>query len=461
MKTIFRSATLLWLTCGSLSLYAQEHSSLSLGGLWQKVEQNYPGLQAQEDLISSKSSQRQAVKSQALPQLKFQAQNSYGTFEGSNGAFFPQSGFFNVSGTPNTLDGSDQTFNTFGSVVMEWEIFAFGKQTQENKAATAQFNQSVAQKDAYLIQLKRELALRYIQNLYATANFDWMQKNAARLQNIERLTKGLALSGLKPEADNLLAHSSYLQAAGQQNYWTGVKQASHITLVELVGESLNATNSSQIDHFLTHALSQSLTFESTSSSDHPVLQQYKQEASFFEHRSKSITRASLPSVKLLGGYALRGSGIQTQTVSNQWKDGFSNSVDNYLVGLGITWNFSSLFTNQHKKQALNKQAESADKKYSAYEQALQANIEANQIQLQEQTAQLKQTQQAVEEATQAYTMYLARYQSGLITLTELLQIQQLLEQAEKTHIEAAQHYWLQLVSTATLKANFDYLFTNL
>lgn len=461
MKTIFRSATLLWLTCAGIAVNAQEHESLSLSGLWQKVEQNYPGLQAQDALIASKSSQIQAVKSQALPQLKFQAQNSYGTFEGSSGAFFPQAGFFNVSGTPSVLDGGDHTFNTFGSAVIEWEVFAFGKQAQENKAATAQYKQSIAQKDAYLIQLKRELALRYIQHLYATTNFDWMLKNTARLQHIERLTKGLAQSGLKPEADNLLAHASYLQAAGQQNYWMGVKQATHITLVELVGESLDGIDAPQIEHFLTHAINQSLTFDSTSVSEHPVLQQYKQEASYFEHSSKSLSRAALPSIKLLGGYALRGSGIQTQTVSNQWKDGFSNSVDNYLVGLGITWNFSSLFTNQHKKQALNQQATSVDKKYMAYEQALQANIEASQVQLQEQTAQLKQTHQAVEEATQAYGMYMARYQSGLITLTELLQIQQLLEQAEKTHIEATQHYWLQLVSAATLKANFDFLFTNL
>ena len=461
MKTNFRSATLLWLTCVCITVQAQEHPVATLGSLWQKVEHNYPGLQAQEALVASTASQKQAVKSQALPQLKFQAQNSYGTFEGSNGAFFPQPGFFNVSGNPNLLDGSDQTFNTFGSAVIEWEVFAFGKQVQENKAASAQHNQSIAQKELYVVELKKELALRHIKNLYATANFEWMSKNAARLKNIEGITNSLALSGLKPEADNLLAHASYLQAAGQQKFWTGTKQAAHIAVVELVGESLVPIDSTAVQRFLTHALLQESVLEATESVDHPILQQYKQQASYFEHSSKSIGRASLPSIKLLGGYALRGTGIQAETVSDKWKDGFSNSVDNYLVGIGLTWNFSSLFTNQHKKHALSKQAESAEKKYSTYEQALHANIEASQIQIQEQTQQLVQTHQAVEQATQAYVMYMARYKSGLITLTELLQIQQLLEQAEKTHIEATQHYWLQLVSAAALTANFDFLFTNL
>jgi len=214
-------------------------------------------------------------------------------------------------------------------------------------------------------------------------------------------------------------------------------------------------------HFLTYATTPQEQGMQLEEMEHPILQQYKQEAFYFKHSSKSISRASLPSLKLLGGYAIRGTGIQSTTVSNKWNDGFSNSVDNYLVGLGITWNFSSLFTNQHKKQALNKQAESAEKKYAAYEQALQANIEASQFQIKEQTAQLKQTYLAVEQATQAYDMYMARYKSGLITLSELLQIQQLLEQAEKTHIEASQHYWLQHVTEATLTTNFDFLFTNL
>ncbi|MNU02709.1 hypothetical protein D3C72_2464980 [compost metagenome] len=58
-------------------------------------------------------------------------------------------------------------------------------------------------------------------------------------------------------------------------------------------------------------------------------------------------------------------------------------------------------------------------------------------------------------------MYMARYKSGLITLTELLQIRMLLEQAENNHIEASRSYWLQLANEAELTNNFDFLFNNL
>lgn len=155
MKTNFRSATLLGLICSGITVYAQDQPSTNLQNLWQKVEHNYPGLQAQTALVASMANTQNAIQSQALPQLKIQAQNTYGTFEGSNGAFFPQAGFFNVSGTPHALEGSNQAFNTFGSAVIEWEIFAFGKQNQENKAALAQYNQSLAHKEEYTIQLKK------------------------------------------------------------------------------------------------------------------------------------------------------------------------------------------------------------------------------------------------------------------------------------------------------------------
>lgn len=282
-----------------------------------------------------------------------------------------------------------------------------------------------------------------------------------RLEAIKRITSGLALSGLRPAADSLLAHSSYLQAAGQQIFWTGTKQATHLAVVELLGEPLPSIDSKSIENFLTPALLEQEQPPILKEADHPTLQQFQEETSFFEHRSKSIASAALPSIKLLGGYAIRGTGIQAPTVSNSWNDGFSNTADNYLVGVGLTWNFSSLFTNQYKKQAFKQQAENASQKYKAYQQALQTNIEASHIQLNAQAKQLKQTLQAVEQATQAYAMYMARYQNGLIALSELLQIQQLLEQAEKTHIEATQYYWLQLVTEASFTTHFDFLFTNL
>jgi outer membrane protein TolC len=92
---------------------------------------------------------------------------------------------------------------------------------------------------------------------------------------------------------------------------------------------------------------------------------------------------------------------------------------------------------------------------------MQADLSASQTKIKQQYLQLQKTRLAVVQSQDAYEMYLARYKSGLIGLSELLQIRILLEQAENTHIEASREYWLLLAYEAELTADFNFLFNNL
>jgi outer membrane protein TolC len=62
-------------------------------------------------------------------------------------------------------------------------------------------------------------------------------------------------------------------------------------------------------------------------------------------------------------------------------------------------------------------------------------------------------------AREAYSLYLSRYESGLINLTELLQIQAILQQTEKSNIDTHGQLWDQLINKAELSGNFTYLST--
>lgn len=459
-KYLFTTVVVGVITLTSELGYTQNKPQQSLANLWNKTEQNYVGLHAKNATVEAAQQHYKSSKTDALPQLRIQAQNSYGSFEGSNGAFFPQPGFFNVSGNPDAFEGADNTMNTFGSAVVEWEVFAFGKQNQATKATKASLNKSIADKEAYAIQLKKELSTRYIRTLYNEANLDWTQKNTNRLNEVQKITASLTAAGMKPQADSLLAHSSYLQAMSQQDLWQGNKESSLIHLNELIGESLES-DSFPTERFLTNP-SNNLNTEKEIEQNHPFLQSLTHQSESLMHSSKSIARSGLPTFKLLAGYAVRGSGIdKSGYVSDRWKDGFANSVDNYLIGVGLTWNFTNLFTNKYKQEHFSKQAKSVDFQKEQYALQMKTQLESSVVRINEQQKQLQKTKQAIEQAHQAYTMYLARYKSGLIALSELLQIQSLLQQAEKTHIEASQQYWLQLVAQATLTTDFQFLFNNL
>lgn len=461
MIKYIRATALLWLAVvTAFPIYAQQQKKHTLGSLWSKVEENYPGVGVKTSDIDAAKFNQRAVKGNMLPQVNAQAQNTYGTYEGSAGAFFPQAGFFNVSGSAVPLDGSSTAANTFGSAVVQWEMFSFGKLRKQNEAAGALYNKSVSEKDTYLLNLKKTLSERYIVLLYNDAKLNWTEKNAERLDDIRKITSGLSASGLRPAADSLLASSSYVQAMGEHDKWNGYKNAAYIKLLELYGnDTVNYTVSA---NRFGNPADNGLNKINTINPAHPILDVLDKKSEYYTLSSEAQKRSSLPSINLLGGYAYRGTGIGPNgTVSGAWKDGFNNTTNNFLAGIGITWNLTSLHTNRMKGEQLLKEAENTKYLHSQYEQAMQADLSASQVKITQQFQQLQKTKIGVHQSQDAYNMYVARYKSGLITLSELLQIRILLEQAENTHIEASREYWLLLAYEAELTADFDFLFNNL
>jgi outer membrane protein TolC len=458
MIKFFLSANIsFWLTLAMPAVYAQQKPH-TLGDVWCLVEQNYPGIVAKQSAIESAQYTEQATKSNALPQAKMQMQNTYGTYEAASGGFFQQPGLFNVNGAKG-LDGSSTAASSYGSATLEFELFAFGRQQAENKAAEMMTSRVSIDKDAYLITLKKELSKRYIQLIYNDVKLKWIDQNAARLYDIQKSAAGLARSGIKPAADSLLAHSSYTQALAEKDNWVGNKMEAVVRLKELHGQEV-------IDYSYSDSNFSKPEFNDTQLSSalpsHPFIAALDKQSAYYESLGAAQKRAALPSLKLMGGYAYRGSGIGSAgSVSGKWADGFSNPTNNALVGLGLSWNLTNLYGNKLKANAQFKEAEKAKHTQSQYELSMQAGLQAAKSKINEQRKQLTKTAQAVEQVLSAYDMYMARYKSGLITLTELLQIRQLLEQAENSHIEASRSYWLQLADEAELSNNFDFLFNNL
>jgi outer membrane protein TolC len=460
IKQVMASTVVCLTIAATLPLYAQQQKENTLGSLWPGVKENYPGVGVKTSAVAAAKLHERAVKGNTLPQVKAQAQNTYGTYGGSAGAFFPQAGFFNVSGTANPLNGSSTAANSFGSATVEWELFSFGRLRKENEAAGSLSNKTISEKDAYLLNLKKTLSERYITLLYNDAKLKWTRKNAERLNDIRNITSGLSAAGLKPAADSLLASSSYVQAMGEHDKWNGLKNASYIKLLELYGnDSINYAASAGR---FSNPTENNLHGENTINRSHPILDVLDKQSQYYTLSGEAQKRSSLPSLRLLGGYAYRGTGINPNgTVSGAWKDGFNNTANNFLAGIGITWNISSLHVNRLKGEELLKEAESTRLLHAQYEQAMQADLSASQAKIRQQYQQLQKTRLAVRQSRDAYDMYLARYKSGLIALSELLQIRILLEQAEDAQIGASRDYWTLLAYEAELTAGFDFLFNNL
>lgn len=445
--------------CTSSAVFGQE---LKLEELWTEVMQNYSGITSRDYAIEASQINETATQGNLYPKVKVQAQNSYGSYESSMGGFFPQAGFFNVNGTNNPLFGSDASFNTFGSALVEWEVFSFGRLKNDVQVSKSMTEKKLSEKEAYLLSLKTQLSSRYIDFLYSHAHKAWNEKRTDRLKSIYEIANQLAASGLIASADSLISLSAYTQSLGRQENILGTIESAEIRLKELY-EFTDSKHSESLQSFMNSDLL--LESENTIqiNSSHPKLNLLTNQVEITELQAEAERKTIFPSLRVMAGYAFRGSSIDIQAaeVSGNYTDGFSNSSHNLLVGVGLTWDLSNFYTKRIKGESLSKEAESVKSIHLNYEQAMQAELAAINAKIKQQKEALIKSKLGIQQSADAFDMYFLRYESGLIRLSDLLQVQLLVEDAEKNHIEALLEYWKLRVQYSELTEDFDFLFRNL
>src|SRR5699024_8094821 len=146
-----------------LSVSAQISENTSLTNLYENAA-SYPGLKAKTAGIEAAKLNQTITKRKILPGIQFQAQNTYGSYQGTAGAFFPVGGIFNVSG-----DGAsgETAVNTYLSATAQWDFIQFGKHRDEVKLAQVDKEKAKTDYEIADIDLKRKLTAVYLSYQYA------------------------------------------------------------------------------------------------------------------------------------------------------------------------------------------------------------------------------------------------------------------------------------------------------
>lgn len=445
----------------STQLNAQQlNNSFTLKQALAEADQTYPALNGREAAIGEYQIRKQEAQSRLLPQMQLQLQNSYGTYQGSSGAFFPVPGVFNVTG--NTIAGANEvkaTSNTFGSVIMDWKFFEFGKQRKTIDAAEYQLQGAKSSYDAERVALHAKVTRLYLDIPYSYASLNWAKHNVKRVKQILDLTVSLARAGLKSGADTSIASSAYSQALVVEQEWQGKLQASKINFTEVVPFQQSAISASTFipGNTLENYNQPELTADTVVQS-HPYLQVLDKQIAYEKTQQAIASRKIFPSLSVLGGLSARSSGINPDgTVQGGIVSGYHNYANNYLVGIGLSWNISGAYTSTLEKRRARKVVQGALAKYNLQKLQMNTSLQALSARITQQEKLLLESGKAFKKATQAYELYLSRYEGGLINLTELLQIQSLLQSAENIQIQAGQTFWNLLAAQAELSGDFSFL----
>lgn len=416
----------------------------SLEEIWQKTLAGHPSLAAKKELVEGQQLNKLLVRQQSHPEVNVQAQQSFGSYQNIPGAFFPLPGSYNTSGPAGAAGTGNSGSNMNASALLQWDFLQFGRVQKKLQVADAAIGLSQSALSQEEFRLQTGGTRHYFDVLHHSARLSVLRSDADRLASLLDLLNAQAAAGLRPGADTLLIKSAFLQAKNKITDRQNLLQASLLQLAALIGEEGNAL---AVDTTVFFRLTSGKLPGEASIAQHPYLRYLDAVIEHSKAKVDVLRKEPYPSLGLLAGVGIKGSGIEPSgTVNKSLAAPWNNNTGSYLVGIGVAWKFSSLYKNKTRKHMAEREVASVKADREAARLQLQALYTAALVAYRQQVTNVQEARLALEAAQAAYELYSVRYESGLIDLIELLQLQKDLQGAESNYVAAVYSYWNELLA---------------
>ncbi|VTP95003.1 TolC family protein [Sphingobacterium daejeonense] len=295
---------------------------------------------------------------------------------------------------------------------------------------------------------------RYIEFIYLNVLNEWFEKHAERYTSILEITKGLAEAGIVPGADTLLASSSLKNVESNLLQIKGKVAGSRELLKEFT-KDFNPADT-KITPFL-----EVIDTKTVVQQEHPLFLMKRNEAESLQLMEKKNQRDHFPRVMLLGGLTNRSSGITSDGYVNpNYSALYNDFANNYFVGVGVTWNLQDLFNSRSQRSSLGLLRQNNEYEQEVIQNEIHSHIAQLEAEIIAADAGIKESNLSRTKAEEAYLLYKARYEGGLINLSDLLQVQEILLQTERQNLMAYLNYWNLMISKSYQQADFSQLFAH-
>jgi len=465
-KTSFRkqkTATLvciifLVLTSAQQSL-AQSSGLLHLSDAVKIGLNNYQSIKAKSNYIKASQAQVQQVKNQYLPDVIGSIQQAYGTVNGQFGALSPIAGTVSSAGPTS----SSQSWNTaFGSVYLvnvNWEFVSFGRlhsrivyaQSQVGldsaNLVQEQFVQSVKIAGTYLNLL---IARRFILN--AQANID-------RATYVQQSVLARAKSGLIAGVDSSIANAEVSGARLAMLQAVANEQRIRNQLVQLLNTSPEQYAELDSSFFSNTPSNYNTAF---AVADNPQVKFYESRVKQSTIYETTLRKSINPGVNLFGTFQGRGSGFDynytpdfTDRYTKSYLDGVKPERYNYLLGVGLTWNFMSPFKIKQQVKSQSYISAAYRDEYDLVLTQLKDQLVLSDQQIDNSLKSIKEAPLQLKAAQDAYLQKTVLYKNGLANIVDVQQALFTLNRAQTDNSVAYINIWQALLLKAAASGDFD------
>jgi len=424
---------------------------------------NYGTIRAKSFQVESAKGSLSQEKRNYVPNVVVSAQQVYGTVNGQNGPAYGFGGFgVSSSGLPLPQQNWNAGFGSLYLANMNWEVFSFGRTRGRIRVADAAVETSKSDLAQEEFQHQVRVAAAYLNALASRRLTKAQQKNLDRAQVIQKDIVARAKGGLVPGVDSAQANAEVAAAKIALLRASDVQQEQEQNLAFLVGIAYAGL---ELD--TTYVVDLPAVIDSTSKAKtiHPTINFYRSRFNQSVQQLRLGRASYYPSLNVVGIFQSRGSGFSQTYAQDQsrftdsYATGIKPTISNYLIGVGLTWNLTSIYRTNAQVKAL---------KYSSLASEAEMQLATAQLKTQSEIADAKlvraiqiQEQAPIQvlSATTAYTQRRALYHNGLTNLVDITQSMYTLNRAESDRDVAYINVWQALLLKAAATGDLG-IFTN-
>lgn len=452
---------LLLLLLVSLQGFSQ---SLSLKDAVETGVANYGMVRAKEKYAQAAQQTVQQARRDYLPNLNLSAQQDYGTVNGQNGPLYGFGGLgVASSGLPLPQQNWNAAFGALYLVNVNWEFFTFGRMKQRIEVAKADAQRQQKDYEQEVFQHKVRISGAYLNLLASQRLVRSQQKNLERSQIVLNNAAVRVINGLLPGVDSTLASAEVSRAKIALNQVKEQVKMQNYELVRLMG--VEPTDFVADTTLVSRVPKAIITTETANDSLNPIRRFYQSRINYSNQQVSLYRKEYWPTFSLFGVLQTRGSGFNADYASNQqsftrnYWDGVEPTRQNYLLGVGVTWNLTTILRSSKKVSAQKLVTEGLLEEYKAIDQQLKAQEDAADARLGYAIQNYREAPKQVSAAQQAYLQRTTLYNNGLTNLVDVTQALYILNRAETDRDVIYTNVWQALLMKAAATGDFN-LFIN-
>ncbi|WP_114941728.1 TolC family protein [Mucilaginibacter endophyticus] len=430
----------LFITACSYAQQQQNSTPVSLKTLLNSVNQNAPTLLTDSAAIAIKRAMATETRNSWLPNLKLNYQADYGTNNNVAGPYF---GFGII---PSNSRGVRPESNTttvsanVGVAALDWEIYNFGAYGAQNKVANSDIQVQQSQFADSKYQLQAYTIGNYLMLLRLENFLSIQARNIRRNQEIRRSVQSLAKSGVRAGVDTSIAEAELSKA--RLNY---IELNNQLKQVQLQLSAISGLPYQSIvpDTTLEQSLigtENSLQPSEVDTANHPLINYYKSVYQNSLQREELVKKSYNPKIMLEGAVWGRGSSVDANDHFNSLSSGWGFDRNNYLVGIGVSYNLFDIRRRQLKLRTQRANTDYTRKKLEEQKQLLAVSANQSNVELQTAHERLLEIPHQLKAATDGYRQKLSLYKNGLTDIIELNAALNILYRAETDYVQAKYAY---------------------